>query len=132
MSMKKTDLEKNKAMKIVGTMKSSLAPDRFAQGAAAALDKKERRARDSAAGLVPFACKLPVDLVRQLHERAVKHEGGLNALVEEIVVNGLASKAEAKALVKDEVKAEVKAEVNADPKAAAKTEAKPPKDRAAK
>ena len=116
MSMKKTDLEKNKAMKIVGTMKSSLAPDRFAQGAAAALDKQERRARDSAAGLVPFACKLPVDLVRQLHERAVKHEGGLNALVEEIVVNGLGSKAEAKA----------------EPKAAATPEAKPPKDRAAK
>jgi hypothetical protein len=100
MSMKKTDLEKNKAMKIVGTMKSSLAPDRFAQGAAAALDKKERRARDSAAGLVPFACKLPVDLVRQLHERAVKHEGGLNALVEALVQKGLEVNVEAKAEAK--------------------------------
>ena len=89
MSMKKTDLEKNKAMKIVGTMKSSLAPDRFAQGAAAAQDKKERRARDTAAGLVPFACKLPVDLVKQLGERAAAHEGGLNALVAELVIQGL-------------------------------------------
>jgi hypothetical protein len=92
MSMKKTDLEKNKAMKIVGTMKSSLAPDRFAQGAAAALDKKERRARDSAAGLVPFACKLPVDLVKQLNERAVGHDGGLNALVAALVETGLKEK----------------------------------------
>ena len=89
MSMKKTDIEKNKAMKIVGTMKSSLAPDRFAQGAAAALDKKERRARDAAAGLVPFACKLPVELVKTLSERAAKHEGGLNALVETLLQKAL-------------------------------------------
>jgi hypothetical protein len=120
MSMKKTDLEKNKAMKIVGTMKSSLAPDRFAQGAAAALDKKERRARDSAAGLVPFACKLPVELVRQLHERAVKHEGGLNALVEALVVQGLDSKTEAKA------------ETKAAQKSDAKADTKPAKDKPAK
>ncbi len=118
MSMKKTDLEKNKAMKIVGTMKSSLAPDRFAQGAAAAQDKKERRARDTAAGLVPFACKLPVDLVKQLGERAAAHEGGLNALIAELVTQGLeggAGKAD-KAADKDAEKA---------PKAAAK--AKPAK-----
>ncbi len=89
MSMKKTDLEKNKAMKIVGTMKSSLAPDRFAQGAAAATDKKERRARDAAAGLVPFACKLPVAMVKQLNDLAATHDGGLNALVESLVQKGI-------------------------------------------
>ena len=89
MSMKKTDLEKNKAMKIVGTMKSSLLPDRFAQGAAAAADKKERRARDAAAGLVPFACKLPVEMVKKLNEHAAKHEGGLNALVASLVGKAL-------------------------------------------
>lgn len=89
MSMKKTDIEKNKAMKIVGTMKSSLAPDRFAQGAAAATDKKERRARDTAAGLVPFACKLPVDMVRQINERAAAHEDGLNGWMAAVVQAGL-------------------------------------------
>ena len=89
MSMKKTDIEKNKAMKIVGTMKSSLAPDRFAQGAAAALDKKERRARDAAAGLVPFACKLPVEMVKQLQDRAGAQEGGLNALVATLLETAL-------------------------------------------
>ena len=120
MSMKKTDLEKNKAMKIVGTMKSSLLPDRFAQGAAAALDKKERRARDAAAGLVPFACKLPVDLVRQLHEQAVKHEGGLNAFVEALVLKGLGTKAE------------TQAESKPDPKPAAKPDAEATKATKAK
>lgn len=90
MSMKKTDLEKNKAMKIVGTMKSSLSPDRFAQGAAAAQDKKERRARDAAAGLVPFACKLPNELLKKLNERAASHEGGVNALVAALLTAGLA------------------------------------------
>jgi hypothetical protein len=89
MSMKKTDIEKNKAMKIVGTMKSSLSPDRFAQGAAAALDKKERRARDAAAGLVPFACKLPVEMVKKLQERGAAHEGGLNGLVAALLQKGL-------------------------------------------
>ena len=89
MSMKKTDLEKHKAKKIAGTMKSSLAPDRFAQGAAAALDRRERRARDAAAGLVPFACKLPQGLVQQLHDRAVGQAGGINDLVAELLQKGM-------------------------------------------
>ena len=90
MSMKKTDLEKNQAKKIAGTMKSTLAPDRFAQGAATALDKRERRARDAAAGLVPFACKLPAELLKKLNERAATHEGGVNALVAQLLEKGLA------------------------------------------
>ena len=81
MSMKKSDLDKNLGMKISGKMKTAVVPDRFTQSAAAAVDKREQRKRDSAAGLVPFACKLPGDLVRRLHDRAVSHEGGLNALV---------------------------------------------------
>jgi hypothetical protein len=90
MSMKKTDLEKNKAKKIAGTMKTTLSPDRFAQGAATALDRRERRARDSAAGLVPFACKLPAELLKRLNERAATHEGGVNALVAQLLGKGLA------------------------------------------
>ena len=81
MSMKKSDLDKNLGMKISGKMKTAVVPDRFTQSAAAAVDKREQRKRDSAAGLVPFACKLPGDLVRRLHDRAVGFEGGLNALV---------------------------------------------------
>ena len=90
MSMKKTDLEKNMAKKIAGNMKAAGVPDRFAQGAAAALGKRERRTRDAAAGLVPFACKLPAALAKKLQERADAHEGGVNALVAQLLEQGLA------------------------------------------
>jgi hypothetical protein len=81
MSMKKTDLVKNLAKKLDGRMKAAGVPGRFAQGAAVLVDRREQRRRDTAAGLVPFACKLPADLVKQLNERATTYEGGINALV---------------------------------------------------
>jgi hypothetical protein len=89
MSMKKFELEKVKALKIGGRMAAAGVPDRFAQGASAAADKRERRARDAAAGLVPFACKLPAELVKRMHERAAAHEGGLNGLVAALLADGL-------------------------------------------
>ena len=81
MSMKKSDLDKNMGKVLTGKMKTAVVPDRFTQSAAAAVDKREQRKRDSAAGLVPFACKLPAELVRQLHDKAVGVDGGLNTLV---------------------------------------------------
>jgi hypothetical protein len=89
MSMKKTDLVKNLAKKLDGRMKAAGVPDRFAQGAADAVDKREQRRRDAAAGLVPFACKLPAELVKRLHERAAGHEGGVNALVAQAIEQAL-------------------------------------------
>ena len=65
-------------------------PGRFADEAAAALDKREQRRRDAAAGLVPFACKLPADLNQSLRERAADHPEGLNGLVAELLRKGLA------------------------------------------
>jgi hypothetical protein len=85
MSMKKTDLVKNLAKKLDGRMKAAGTPDRFAQGAADSVERREQRRRDSAAGLVPFACKLPADLVKRLGERAAGHDGGVNALVAEVL-----------------------------------------------
>jgi hypothetical protein len=79
--MKKTDIVKQLAKKLDGRMKAAGVPGRFGQGAAEIVDKREQRRRDTAAGLVPFACKLPADLVKRLHERAAAHEGGVNALV---------------------------------------------------
>ena len=90
MSMKKTDLAKNLALKISGQMKATGVPGRFAQGSGELVDKREQRRRDAAAGLVPFACKLPADLVKQLHERALSHEGGMNALVAAVLRDGFA------------------------------------------
>ena len=90
MSMKKTDLTKHLAKKLDGRMKAAGVPDRFAQGAADATDKREQRRLDSAAGLVPFACKLPGELVKRLHEKAAAHEGGVNALVAQALEKTLA------------------------------------------
>ncbi|HEX7436116.1 MAG TPA: hypothetical protein VF308_05365 [Caldimonas sp.] len=89
MSMKKSDLDKNLGMKIGGKMKGAAIPARFAQEAGAALDKREQRRRDAAAGLVPFACKLPAELVRQLHDRAAAHAGGINGLMADVLAKGL-------------------------------------------
>ena len=91
MSMKKTDLEKNQAMKIDGKMKAAGVPSRFAKSAAEVVDKREQRRRDSAAGLVPFACKLPAELVKRLHERAAAHEGGVNEIVAQALRQALDS-----------------------------------------
>lgn len=90
MSMKKSDLEKNKAMKITGAMKAAAVPERFARGSNTVLSKRERRTLDAAAGLVPFACKLPSDVLKRLNERASRHEGGVNALVSQLLEKGLA------------------------------------------
>ncbi len=89
MSMKKSDLDKNLGLKIGGKMKAASIPPRFGQEAGAAVDKREQRRRDTAAGLVPFACKLPSALVARLHERAAVHDGGLNGLVVEVLEKGL-------------------------------------------
>ncbi len=86
MSMKKTDLVKGLAKKLDGRMKSAGVPPRFGQGAAAvdAVDeaaKREQRARDAAAKLVPLACRLPADLVKRVRDAAIAHDGGINALM---------------------------------------------------
>lgn len=93
MAMKKTDLEKNKALKLNNALKKA-APDRFGKGAAQpTLDRREQRKLDQAQGLVPFACKLEADLVAQLKTRAADHPGGLNGLLDELLKRGLAADA---------------------------------------
>ena len=89
MSLKKSDLSKMLGKKIGGEMKGAGIPGRFAQGASAVGDRREQRRLDAAAGLVPFACKLPADLAADLRERAAGHEGGLNGLVADLLRKGL-------------------------------------------
>jgi hypothetical protein len=91
MSMKKTDLVKHLARKLDGRMKAAGVPGRFAQGAGEVLDKREQRRRDAAAGLVPFACKLPAGLVKRLQEQAASQEGGVNVWVAEALARALAA-----------------------------------------
>ena len=89
MSMKKTDLEKAKAKKLAGRLAAGAVAARFGAGAAQVPDRREQRRRDAAAGLVPFACKLPQPLVDRLTERAAAHEGGMNALVAALLAKAL-------------------------------------------
>jgi hypothetical protein len=94
MAMKKTDLEKNKALKLTHAMKQSHS-ERFGKGATdAQLDRREQRKLDQAKGLVPFACKLDGELVQQLKERAATHPDGINGVVEALLRAGLAAQAD--------------------------------------
>lgn len=90
MAMKKTDLEKNKALKLTQSMKQAQS-DRFGKGAAETpVNRREQRKLDQAKGLVPFACKLDGELVATLKERAADHPEGINGLVDELLRRGLA------------------------------------------
>jgi len=89
MSMKKTDLEKNKALKLVGQMRHAGIPGRFAEGSAQVLDRREQRKLDQAAGLVPFATKLHEDLVRQIRSLAAERGLAENDFVDQVVRAGL-------------------------------------------
>lgn len=88
MTQKKTDLDRMMLDKINGQRRNAAVPSRFAE-AATPPDRREQRKLDAAAGLVPFACKLPSSLTQQLRERAVDHAGGLNGLVAELLQKAL-------------------------------------------
>ena len=89
MSMKKSDLDKLLGRKIGGQMKGAGIPGRFAQGAAEVPDRREQRRLDAAAGLVPFACKLPVALAATLREKSAGRPDGINGLVAELLQKAL-------------------------------------------
>jgi hypothetical protein len=89
-NLKKAELEKNKAKKIERQIGPT--PPRFGQGAAIGTDRRERRERDKALGLVPFAIKLDGDLVKQLHTLAQERGIGLNELTSELLKKGLKAK----------------------------------------
>jgi hypothetical protein len=88
--MKKTDLEKLKGKKITGGGFGSA--DRYGKGSAEPNDKREQRERDREAGLIPFACKLHGDLVREIQAAAQKKGVGLNEIAAELIRKGLDSK----------------------------------------
>jgi hypothetical protein len=63
-TMKKTELEKRKALKIANEMRRTGNP--YGRAGETEADRRAQRERDRALGLVPFAVKLPQDLVRQM------------------------------------------------------------------
>jgi hypothetical protein len=89
--MKKTDLEKLQALKIVTQMKKAAPPERYAQGSAAVLDRREQRKLDRERGLVPFAVKLDGRLVNRVRALAEERKAGINEVVAELLEKGLGS-----------------------------------------
>lgn len=87
--MKKTDLEKNKGLKIDGLMKHAGTPGRFGAAADVATNRREQRERERALGLVPFAVKLDGELVKRIHALAQDRKSGLNEVVAELLEKGL-------------------------------------------
>ncbi|MFC0401428.1 hypothetical protein [Paraburkholderia rhizosphaerae] len=93
MAMKKTDLEKNKALKLTHSLNQSRS-ERFGKGVAETpVDRREQRKLDQAKGLVPFACKLNGELVKELNARAATHPEGMTGLLDELLRRGLAEHA---------------------------------------
>ncbi|MBL0141625.1 MAG: hypothetical protein IPP91_06045 [Betaproteobacteria bacterium] len=90
--MKLTDLHKNEGLKIDGETRRGGIPDRYGRGSAVVPDRKEQRKLDAAAGLVPFACKLHGDLVKELQARAQASGSDLNETVADVLKKGLAAK----------------------------------------
>jgi hypothetical protein len=89
MSSKKTDLEKNKASKLMGQVRQAGVPGRFGQGSTQLPDRREQRKLDQAAGLVPFAAKLHQDLVKQLNDLATAQEVSINEVADRVIRAGL-------------------------------------------
>ena len=87
--MKKTELEKNKGLKINSGVNRFGTPGRFGKDATVALERREQRKLDQALGLVPFAVKLKGDLVKQVQALAQERKIGLNEMVAELLKKGL-------------------------------------------
>lgn len=87
--MKKTDLDKNKGLKIKGQMQHAVTPGRFGKLAAAVPDRREQRRIDQSLGLVPFAVKLDGDLVKRVQALAQERETGVNEVVAQLLLKGL-------------------------------------------
>ena len=87
--MKLTDLEKAKGLKINSKMSQTKTPGRFAAQAHVAVDRREQRKRDQAAGLVPFAVKLDAELVKHIQQLAGERDGNINEVVAELLDKAL-------------------------------------------
>ncbi len=86
--MKRGDLEKRQASKLTNQMRA--AGNAYGRAVAPEPDRRVQRDRDRALGLVPFAVKLPQELVKTLQEQATKNGVGLNELTTELLRKSLA------------------------------------------
>ena len=90
MTMKRTELEKRKGLAITNAQRQS--GNRYGPAQTMPPDRKAQRAADRAAGRVPFAVKLPSELVARLQACAQRDGRPLNELVAELLLAGLAAR----------------------------------------
>ena len=95
--MKKADLEKHLGKKIAGRMQQEPHSARYGADSAGIADKREQRERDKAAGLVPFAVKLPQALVTRLQALAAERGSTLNEVTAQLLDAAIAPPAESPA-----------------------------------
>jgi hypothetical protein len=88
--MKKTDMERLKGARIEDRMKQAGAPARYGKDSALE-SRRERRRREQALGLVPFAVKLDAGLVERLRAHAQRRGTALDAAVAELLQQALDS-----------------------------------------
>ena len=88
--MKRGELEKRQASKLTNKMRE--AGNAYERAVTPEPDRRAQRDRDRALGLVPFAVKLPQELVRQLQRLAEERKVPLNDLTAEAITKGLGSK----------------------------------------
>lgn len=88
--MKKTDLEKQKALKLMGKLNAAVPPGRLA-ATAPAVDRREQRRLDQAAGLVSFPVKLHQPLITALNTKAQADGVSVNELVNTLLAEALKS-----------------------------------------
>jgi hypothetical protein len=88
MTAKRTELDKREGLAINNALRRSGA--RYDTGATPAA-RRERRDRDRAAGLVPFAVKLHGELVQRLQQRAQQRGASLDAVVDALLRSALDS-----------------------------------------
>jgi hypothetical protein len=89
--MKKTDLEKQKALKIMGKLNAGIAPGRFG-GSAPVPDRREQRRLDQAAGLVSFPVKLQQPIIAALRSKAETEGVNVNELINTLLADALGLK----------------------------------------
>ncbi|NYT85142.1 hypothetical protein [Pollutimonas harenae] len=90
--MKKTDLEKNKALKLMGKMKQAAVPGRFAGDTnSPALDRREQRKLDQAQGLVSFPVKIKQAQIDEIRRLAGERDISTNEVIGELLERSLGS-----------------------------------------
>lgn len=80
--MKRTDLEKNAALKLIeSTKKGGIAGKYTGSAAVKATDKREQRRLDQEKGLVAFPVKLTQPIIDEINSRASTQNANINDIV---------------------------------------------------